>query len=147
MSTIDYSNALAKIRVNNWVEVSELDFAEFSTGCCTPIDKTLHVEFTVDHEELNAGTWSLTITSCCGTSAPGNITPPYPPAPLPVGYTVSFTASDRGASGEILEDTSAWGNCSYTAELDTTPKLTTGLIDRATLTNSLTFAICNHKPC
>ncbi len=147
VSTIDYSNALAKIRVNNWVEVSELDFAEFSTGCCTPIDKTLHVEFTVDHEELNAGTWSLTITSCCGTSAPGNITPPYPPAPLPVGYTVSFTASDRGASGEILEDTSAWGNCSYTAELDTTPKLTTGLIDRGTLTNSLTFAICNHKPC
>jgi hypothetical protein len=147
VTTVDYSNALAKIHINNWDEVTELDFAEFSTGCCTPIDKTLHVEFTVDHEELNAGTWSLTITSCCSSSAPGNITPPYPPAPLPPGDTVIFTAGDRGASGTILEDTSEWGNCSYVVQLDTTPKLTTGLLDRGTLTNQLTFAICSHKPC
>jgi hypothetical protein len=147
VATIDFSNALAKIRVNNWVEVSELDFAEFSTGCCTPIDKTLHVLFTVDHEEMNAGTWSLAITSCCAGSAPGTITPPYPPAPLPAGYTVTFTAGDRGASGTILEDTTNWGNCSYRADLYTTPKLTTGLIDRGTNDNELTFAICNHTPC
>ena len=143
----DYTNQLDTIHINNWTEVNELNFEEFATGCCTPIDQTLHVEFTVDHEELNAGTWSLTITSCCSASAPGNITPPYPPAPLPPGYTVIFTAGDRGASGTILEDTSTWGNCSYTVELATTPKLTTGLIDRSTLPNTLTFAICNHKPC
>jgi hypothetical protein len=140
-TTADYNQTPVKLHINNWEEVTELDFAEFSTSCCTPIDKTLHVEFTVDHEELNAGTWSLVITSCCGSSAPGNITPPNPTA------GVTFTAGDRGASGTILEDTTTWGNCSYTADLYTTPKLTTGLLDRGTLTNQLTFAICNHTPC
>jgi hypothetical protein len=144
VSTIDYSNALPKIHVNNWLEVNELNFAQFANGCCTPIDASLDVEFTVDHEELNAGTWSLTITSC-SPSAPGNVTPPYPPAVLPAGDTVAFTAGDRGASGDIEENTSEWCNCSYVVQLNTTPKLTTGLQDRSTITNQLTFAICDHS--
>ena len=60
---------------------------------------------------------------------------------------MTFTAGDRGASGTILEDTTNWGNCSDRADLYTTPKLTTGLIDRGTNDNELTFAICNHTPC
>jgi hypothetical protein len=138
VTSVDFSNALSKIHINNWLEVNELNFTEFASGCCTPIDKTLHVEFTVDHEELNSGTWSLGISSC-SKSAPGNITPPNPT----VGVT--FTAGDRGASGTILEDTSLWCNCSYVVQLTTTPKLTTGLIDRSTATNQLTFAICRHS--
>jgi len=138
VTSVDFSNALSKIHINNWLEVNELNFTEFASGCCTPIDKTLHVEFTVDHEELNSGTWSLGISSC-SKSAPGDITPPNPT----VGVT--FTAGDRGASGTILEDTSQWCNCSYKVQLTTTPKLTTGLIDRSTATNELTFAICGHS--
>lgn len=77
VSTVDYSNSLCKIHVNNWTEVNNLWFLEFITGgagCCTPIDATLSVQFTVDHEEMDSGGWSLSITSCSG-SAPGNITP------------------------------------------------------------------------
>ena len=134
-TTADYSNALAKIHVNNWAEVNELNFVEFVTGCCTPIDATLSVQFTVDHEEMDSGAWSLSITSC-SPSAPGDITP-----------TVSgpgVTVSARGGSGTKVENTSTWLACSYTAWLFTRPGLTTGLIDRTTATNQLTFCICGH---
>src|SRR5258708_29063515 len=55
----DYTNQLDTIHINNWNEVNELNFAEFASGCCTPIDATLSVQFTVDHEQMNAGAWSL----------------------------------------------------------------------------------------
>jgi hypothetical protein len=67
VSTVDYSNSLCKIHLNNWSEVNNLWFKEFITGgagCCTPIDATLSVQFTVDHEELNSGAWSLVISGC-----------------------------------------------------------------------------------
>jgi hypothetical protein len=134
-TTPDYTNALAKIHINNWTEVNELNFAEFVTGCCTPIDATLSVQFTVDHEEMSAGGWSLGITSC-SPSAPGDITP-----------TVSgpgVTVTSRGGSGTIVENTSSWTNCSYTVTLSTRPGLTTGLVDRGVWSNPLTFAICGH---
>ncbi len=134
-TTPDYSNALAKIHVNNWTEVNERDFAEFVTGCCTPIDATLTVQFTVDHEEMDAGDWSLDISSC-SPSAPGDITP----AVSGPGVTLSA----RGGSGTIVEDTSTWTNCSYTMTLSTRPGLTTGLVDRGVWSNPLTFAICGH---
>jgi hypothetical protein len=137
-ATADYSNSLNKIHVNNWGEVNELNFAEFGAGCCTPIDATLSVEFTVDHEEMDSGAWSLGIASC-SVSAPGNITPTNPTA------GVTFTAGGRGASGTIVEDTSAWCNCSYTTTLTTRPGLTTGLTDRTPNYPSLTFAICDHS--
>ena len=133
----DYTNQIDTIHINNWMEVNELNFAEFAAGCCTPIDKTLSVEFTVDHEQMGAGTWSLEIDSC-GGSAPGVITPPNPTA------GVTFTAGGRGAAGTIVENTSKWVNCSYQVWLKTTPGLTTGLIDRTEEDNLLTFAICGH---
>jgi hypothetical protein len=134
-TTPDFSNALAKIHINNWTEVNELNFLEFVTDCCTPIDATLSVQFTVDHEEMDSGAWSLSITSC-SRSAPGDITP-----------TVSgpgVTVSARGGSGTIVEDTSTWLSCSYTVWLVTRPGLTTGLVDRTASSNPLTFCICGH---
>jgi hypothetical protein len=136
INAIDFQNQLDKIHINNWEEVNELWFAEFGTDCCTPIDATLSVQFTVDHEEMDAGAWSLKITSC-SKSAPGDITP-----------TVSgpgVTVSPRGGFGTIVEDTSGWSLCSYTATLTTRPGLTTGLNDRGELDNPLTFCICAHK--
>lgn len=113
-TTVDYSNSLCKIHVNNWSQVNNLWFLEFDTvgtGCCTPIVASLDVQFTVDHEQMNPGVgeWSLAITSCSG-SAPGNITPAPPPAPPTLGVT--FTAGGRGAWGTIVEDTSTWSDCS-----------------------------------
>ncbi len=134
----DYSNALNKIHINNWDEVNELNFVEFGAGCCTPIDKTLSVEFTVDHEEMNSGAWSLGIYSCA-LPATLAITPTVSsPGPPPV------TVTPRGGSGTIVENTSMWPNCSYTAFLDTRPGLTTGLVDRQAIPDTLTFAICDH---
>ena len=131
----DYSQTLNKIRINNWLEVNLLNFLEFSNGCCTPIDQTLSVQFTVDHEEMDAGSWSLVITSCA-LATPLDITP----APGDPGVTLG----PRGGFGTIVEDTSTWANCSYTVTLDTTPALTDGHNDRGTLPHSLTFAICSH---
>jgi hypothetical protein len=136
VSSTDYHNGLSKIHVDNWAEVNELWFTEFGVGdCCNPIDATLSVEFTADHEEMDAGAWSLSITSC-STSAPGDITP------TASGGTV--TVSPRGGFGTIDEDTSGWLPCSYSATLATRPGLTTGLNDRGVQDNTLTFCICGH---
>jgi hypothetical protein len=137
--SVDFSNSLCKIHVNNWTEVNHLWFHEFTAGagCCQPIDTTLTVQFVTDHEMLH-NNWSLAITSC-SPSAPGNITPPNPTP------GVTFTAGDRGASGSIVENTTSWQNCSYTAHLSTRPALTTGLADRTGADNTLTFCICGHK--
>jgi len=134
-TSAEFSNSLSKIHVNNWNEVNLLNFVEYSTGCCTPIDASLGVEFTVDHEEMDTGEWSLSITSC-STSAPGDITP--------TAATPGVTLSPRGGSGTITEDTSEWLACSYVVHLDTRPGLTTGLIDRLGEENYLTFCICGH---
>jgi len=133
---VDYSNELDNLHVNNWNEVNELNFIEFASGCCTGIDQALSVQFTVDHEEMSVGDWSLIITSC-SPSAPGDITPSAS------GPGVTITA--RGGSGTIVEDTSSWSPCSYTATLTTRPGLTTGLVDRGSDPNSLTFCICGHE--
>jgi hypothetical protein len=74
---VDYSNSLCKIHVNNYPEVNNLWFVEFDTPgttCCTPINSFLSTQFTVDHEMIDSGGWSLSITSC-SPSAPGDITP------------------------------------------------------------------------
>jgi hypothetical protein len=128
----DYSNALNKIHINNWTEVNELNFLEFVTGCCTPINATLSVQFTVDHEEMDSGAWSLVISSCA-FSTPLDITPHVS------GPGVTVTA--RGGSGTIVENTSTWSLCSYTVTLTTRPGLTTGLVDRSAIYDSLTFCI------
>ncbi len=140
VSSIDYSNSLCKIHINNWVEVNNLWIQEFNgpSTCCTPIDTTLSVQFTVDHEEMDAGGWTLEILSCSG-SAPGVITPTASSlGPPPV------TVSSRGGWGTIVENTTGWTNCSYQVWLITRPGLTTGLHDRHEEDNLLTFCICGH---
>jgi hypothetical protein len=112
VATGDYSNALNKIHINNWVEVDELWFAEFGTDCCTPIDAILSVQFTVDHEDMDSGAWSLGITSC-SKSAPGDITPHVSGG--------AVTILSRGGLGTIVENTSTWSPCSYTPTLATGP--------------------------
>jgi hypothetical protein len=134
-TTPDFTNPLNKIHINNWVEVNELWFQEFGTDCCTGIDASLNVQFTVDHEEMDAGAWSLVITSC-SPSAPGDITPAVSGPGITIG--------PRGGSGTVVEDTSLWSFCSYTATLTTRPGLTTGLVDRGPESNPLTFCICGH---
>jgi len=141
VGSIDYSNSLCRIHVNNWVEVNNVWIQEFNgpATCCTPIDATLTVQFTVDHEEMDSGAWSLSITSC-SASAPGDITPTVSsvgPPPVTVG--------PRGGFGTIIEDTSGWTNCSYIVSLVTRPGLTTGLFDRHAEDNQKTFCICGHE--
>jgi hypothetical protein len=134
---VDYTNTLAKIHINNWIEVNNLWIKEFVGigGCCTPINDTVSVQFTADHEEMAAGAWSLSIISC-SPSAPGNITP-----------TVSgpgVTVTPRGGYGTIVENTTAWTNCSYEVWLSTRAGLTTGLLDNQGYSNLVTFCICGH---
>lgn len=135
----DYTNQLDTIRINNWSEVNLLNFAEFATGCCTPIDASLTVQFTVDHEEMGAGAWSLGISSCALPAAGFDLTPPDPTA------GVTFTAGGRGAAGSVLVDTSTWCNCSYSVTLNTKPGLTDGINDRPNNPDTVTFAICDHN--
>jgi hypothetical protein len=140
VTTVDYCNSLCKIHINNWSEINNLWFAQFATGCCTPIDSALSVEFTDDHEEMGVGSWSLGITSCLLDE---NITPTASSAgPPPV--TVTTGPTGRGGYGTINVDTSLWPNCSYVVTLSTRPGLTTGLLDREGIDNLLTFAICDH---
>jgi hypothetical protein len=139
----DYSQSPVMIRVNNAFELTELTFKQFlgPQGCCTPISAQLDVLFSADHEEISSGDWSLSILSqtgsppmTCSPSAPGNITPSSS------GPGVSVTA--RGGSGSIIENTSGWQPCSYQAWLNTTPRLTTGIVNRIEHQNLVTFCIC-----
>src|SRR4029077_11598095 len=49
IASIDYSTSLCKTHINNLVEVNNLWFQEFNgpATCCTPIDATLTVLFSV----------------------------------------------------------------------------------------------------
>ena len=104
----DYNQPPVKILVNNYSEVNELNFIEFSgkLGCCTPIDATLSVQYTVDHADMDAGGWSVSITSC-SPSAPGDITPTSPHTNLASGITAAQTsfavASSAGFPGDAVQ--------------------------------------------
>jgi hypothetical protein len=122
IATIDYTQAPVNVLVNNWTQVHELNFVEFggTGGCCTPIDTTLSVQYTVDHADMDAGAWSLVITSC-SPSAPGDITPSSPHTTLAaainalqtsvnVASSAGFPATPfnvwLGSTGEIMQVTS-----------------------------------------
>jgi hypothetical protein len=135
VSPSDYSNALCRIHVNNWVEVNNLWLVQFGVGgCCNPIDELLSVQYTADHEMVYSGDWVLEITSesggtTCSPSAPGVITP---------------AAGPRGGSGTIVKDTTNWINCSYQVLQTVRAGLTTGLADNDPGPLQLTFCICGH---
>jgi hypothetical protein len=131
------------IRVNNAHELNQLTLGQFADGCCTPITSQCTVLFSVDHEEIGSGDWSLSILSqagfspcetsgtTCSPSAPGAITP-------------LFASPNRGGSGSVIQDTSGWDLCSYQVVLCTTPRLTDGLNNRGTEPKLVTFCICGH---
>jgi hypothetical protein len=130
----DYQQTPVLIRVNNNAEVNELYFKQFfgPEGCCTPISSGLDVLVSVDHEEM--GSFSLVVTSCALTT-PITLWPvSTPPA------TVTLDA--RGGYGSFPLDTSSFPACSYTVTLTTSPLLTTGIVNRASDPNPLTFCIC-----
>ena len=130
----DYTNSVAKVRVNNWDEVGLLDLLQFHTGGgtgCSPLTNALDIEYTVDHELI--ADWSIGLT----TAAPGvGLTAPPPPPSTP-----------RGGAGTHHENIAAWPTCSYKVTLTTRRRLTDGLIDDpGKVTGEKTFCIGKRHP-
>lgn len=125
----DYTNQLAKARINNWNEVRLLNLLQFHSGggnACSPLTTDLDIEYTTDHELLAA--WSIDLTTAAGVS----LTAP------PSGPTA---AAPRGDAGTHHEDISAWPTCSYAVQLHTRRRLTDGLNDDPSKTSQVTFCI------
>jgi hypothetical protein len=124
----DYTNQIAKVRINNWAQVDLLDLLQFHTSGgtpCSPLSSALDIEYSVDHELIAA--WSIGLS----TAAPGvSLTSPPPPPSTP-----------RGGAGTHHEDISTWPTCSYTVTLTTRRRLTNGLSDDPNAYNSKTFCI------
>jgi hypothetical protein len=124
----DYSNMIAKVRINNWHEVAKLDILQFHSGGgtpCSPLGNALDIEFTVDHELLR--TWSIGVSSASGET----LDSPPVAAPPP----------SRGAAGTHHQDISTWPTCSYTVTLFTQRRITDGLGDDPGTPQSMTFCI------
>jgi hypothetical protein len=125
----DYTNALARIHVNNWSEVNLLDIAEFHSGggsACTGITTALHVEYTTDHEQMRA--WDAVISS----AALG--------APITVAGGPD-TSHPRGDAANQAVSTATFAPCSYVVTLSTRAGLTTGLQDNTGRSQQKTFCV------
>ncbi|HLK58481.1 MAG TPA: hypothetical protein VKU00_18070 [Chthonomonadaceae bacterium] len=121
-------NNLDKILINNWPEVSELDLQQFSGGnCCTPLDTTLDILYTADHELMLS--WGVSMSSCASSLG-------WAPPALPGG------SGPRGGNGTASPNISGWPACSYRVDLSTTRAVTDGEADDPGETNELTFCIC-----
>ena len=134
----DYTNQIAKVHINNWSEVSQIDLLQFHTGGgtpCSPLANDLDIEYTVDHELIRS--WGLSISSASGMTITSP--PPPPPAVVPVPPPPPQTA--RGGAGSFHKDITGWPTCSYTVTLTTQRKLTTGLSDDPGRPNPKTFCI------
>jgi hypothetical protein len=121
----DFTNTLARIHINNWLEVSLLDLLQFHSGGgtpCSPLSTDLDIEYTTDHELMAA--WEIGIVTAAT---------PMPPLALPSGL------GPRGAAGTHHENITTWPSCSYAVQLTTRRSLTDGLVDDVDKTNQLTF--------
>lgn len=102
--------------VNNWVELPQIDIAQFHSGGlggCTPLSSDLNILYTADHELMR--TWRLQINSAAG---------------VPGGYPVLPSGSGpRGGFGNHYVDISTWPSCSYQLRLFAQRSLTTGETD------------------
>lgn len=120
-----YTNALNKIRINNWQEVNQLNLQQFlggGAGSCSGLSTALDILYTVDHELM--GPWSISIVSAAAI-------PPFPPLPSGSG--------PRGGVGSHHVNIAAWPSCSYQVWLYSKPLLTNGKTDRATIWSLVTF--------
>ncbi len=125
-----YSRALERLFVSNHGVVGRLGLAELGpTGVgCSPIDETVSVQVTVDHELLES--WSVGLS----TAAPG-----LPALSLPAGV------GPRGVADTFVMDSSTWPACSYLVTLTTRAALTDGINDApAQSLAALTFCIDRH---
>jgi hypothetical protein len=129
-----YGRTLARLHVSNHGEVRRLGIEELGASGvgCSPLNNSLTVKHTVDHELLDF--WSIDVSSAAF--------PPYPPAPPspPFPNLLSGTAP-RGGNGTTAIDISSWLPCSYTVSLTTRLALTDGLNDDSGRTSQITFCI------
>jgi hypothetical protein len=123
----DYTNQLAKIRINNWGEVMLLDILQFHSGSgtpCSPLSTDLDIEYTTDHELMAA--WSIEMITAATIV-------PAPTFPSGVG--------PRGGAGTDHHDISTWPTCSYAIRLHSRRSLTDGLVDDSDKFIEKTFCI------
>jgi len=123
----DYTNALAKARINNWGEVMLLDLLQFHSGGgnpCSPLSTDLDIEYTTDHELMAA--WSIGMNTAASVS----------PAP-----TFPSGTGPRGGAGTDHHNISSWPTCSYAITLTSRRSLTDGLNDDTNKTIQKTFCI------
>lgn len=129
-----YGRTLARLHVSNHGEVRRLGIAELGVSGvgCSPLNNSLTVKHTVDHELLDL--WSLDVSSAAFPPYP--LVPPSPPFPNLLSGTVP-----RGGNGTTAIDISSWLPCSYTVSLTTRLALTDGLNDDTGRTSQITFCI------
>jgi hypothetical protein len=137
VSPPDYTNALSRIHINNWYEVSLLDLLQFHSGGgspCSPLSTDLDIEYTIDHALMAA--WNVSVYSAA--FLPSGVPPLPPMVTWPAGPTA---LNPRGEAGTFHLDISTWPMCSYTVSLTTRRSLTTGLYDDTAKPISKTFCI------
>ncbi len=119
------TNELAKLYVNNWSAVNDLNLLQFigvGNTPCSGLMNSLDILYTADHELI--ASWGLSISSAAT---------PWTAPVLPSGVV------PRGAAGTEHVDISTWPKCSYTVSLTTRRKLTNGETDDPVHVNPLTF--------
>jgi hypothetical protein len=127
----EYTNQLAKIRINNWSEVMLLDLLQFHTGggtSCSPLTNDLDIEYTTDHELMRD--WAIGMATAATIS----------PAP-----TFPSGTGPRGGAGVDHHNISSWPTCSYAITLSARRSLTTGLSDDQHKSTQKTFCIGQRR--
>ncbi|MGA7732526.1 MAG: hypothetical protein WCD37_14800 [Chloroflexia bacterium] len=125
-------NNLDHILINNWMEVSQLDIAQFlapGANCCSPLSDELGILYTADHELMRS--WSVGMSSCADQLVPGWSVPALPSGTTPRG--------GHGRDDHDISDPNAWPSCSYTVKLSTTRAVTDGETDDSSKTIQVTF--------
>jgi hypothetical protein len=121
-----FRDELPVIYINNWSEVSLLDITQFHGGgadSCTPLDASLDIQYTTDHELM--ASWGLSISTAASVVIPV----------LPGG------TGPRGGFGTEHLNISTWPPCSYTVSLGTRRSLTDGENDDPGRSVNMTFCI------
>ena len=120
------TNELAKLYVNNWSAVNDLNLLQFigvGNTPCSGLANSLDILYAADHELM--ASWSLHISTAA--IIPGG-DPVLPSGTIP-----------RGGVGTEHLDISTWPKCSYSVTLSTRRMLTDGETDDPTAPNTLTF--------
>ena len=120
------TNELAKLYVNNWSAVNDLNLFQFigvGNTPCSGLANSLDILYAADHELM--ASWSLHISTAA--IIPGG-DPVLPSGTIP-----------RGGVGTEHLDISTWPKCSYSVTLKTRRMLTDGETDDPTAPNTLTF--------